>query len=241
MTTAIRMFTDGACSGNPGPGGWGTILLSPTGRVKELGGGAAHTTNNRMEMSAALEGLKCLAAAQKVSSKKIEIYTDSTYLIRGMSQWIFGWMRNNWKNAEGEEVTNRDLWEALQDVVKKNQFEIDWHYVRGHIGTPGNERCDEIAVAFAKSIPISLYDGPLEQYGEDLNRIPEDTKLPQSKAKTVARPENTIYLSYVGNKLYKDKDWKSCEARVKGTAGAKFKKVTSPSEEADVLKRWGLK
>ena len=239
MTTSIRMFTDGACSGNPGPGGWGTILLSPTGRVKELGGGAAHTTNNRMEMTAALEGLKCLAAAQKVSSKKISIYTDSTYLIRGMSQWIFGWIRNNWKNAEGKEITNRDLWEALRAIVDKHKFEIDWHYVRGHVGTPGNERCDEIAVAYAKNTSITLYDGPLGEYSEDLNRIPEDTKLPKPKEKV--KPELVLYLSYVGGTLYRDKDWKTCESRVKGTTGAKFKKITNPREEAEVLALWGVK
>jgi len=133
----VELFCDGACSGNPGPGGYGTILRYK-GVEKELSGGAAETTNNRMELTAALEGLLLLKRPCRV-----KIVTDSQYLVKGMTEWISGWQRNNWKNSKKEPVINRDLWEKLLSAVEKHQ--VKWCWVRGHAGHAENERCDRLA------------------------------------------------------------------------------------------------
>lgn len=141
----ILIFTDGACSGNPGPGGFGTIIVYPEGEVEELGEGRPSTTNNRMEMLAIIKGL------QKISNRSEEVWilTDSTYSIHGITKWIWGWKKRGWKTAEGNDVSNKDLWLELENLVSKRK-NIEWKYLRGHSGTPGNERCDEIAVGFTK-------------------------------------------------------------------------------------------
>lgn len=133
----VELFCDGACSGNPGPGGFGTILRY-RGVEKELSGGATDTTNNRMELTAALEGLLTLKRPCRV-----QIVTDSQYLVKGMTEWISGWQRNNWKNSKKEPVLNRDLWEKLLIAAEKHQ--ISWQWVRGHDGHAENERCDKLA------------------------------------------------------------------------------------------------
>jgi ribonuclease HI len=135
--TSVTMFTDGACRGNPGPGGWGVLLVSDS-KEKELYGGASDTTNNRMELMAAIEGLRALKRHGGVT-----IYTDSEYLRRGITEWIEQWKRRGWKTAAKKAVKNVDLWHALDDVVKGK--EIEWHWVKGHSGHPGNERADELA------------------------------------------------------------------------------------------------
>jgi ribonuclease HI len=229
----IIVFTDGACSGNPGPGGWGTILVSPMGKVRELGGAAANTTNNRMELTAAIEAFASLAKVKSLSSKKIRLYTDSTYVIRGITEWIHGWKKRDWKNTEGEDVANKELWQRLYDEVHSSGFDVEWLYVPGHSGYPGNERCDEIAVSFSKGQPIPLIAGELSAYPYDLKRLPSPTTTKQKKK---GKP---VYLSYVDGKVYRDADWKSCEARVKGKRGVKFKKVQSPEEEEEILASWG--
>lgn len=233
----IRIFSDGACSGNPGPGGWGSVVWLPSHEIVELGGGEFSTTNNRMEMTAALEALLFV----KDILGPVEFYTDSTYLIRGITQWIWGWRRRGWKTAEGGEVVNRDLWEGLAEVVRARGTagEIRWHYVRGHVGTPGNERCDEIAVAFSKNQPIRLYRGPESTYAVDLTHLPEDTSLPEMKSPGEKKAAFS-YLSNVGGEVHRHTDWASCERRVKGRSGAKFKKTTSAQNELEVLQSWGL-
>jgi len=235
----IIAFTDGACSGNPGPGGWGAVVLKPTGRVQELGGGEASTTNNRMEMSAVLAALDFLSG----TSGNVLVYTDSTYVIRGITQWVWGWKRNNWRTAEGKEVSNKDLWEQLFYAVQKRKSlgELHWHYTRGHQGTPGNERCDVIAVGFSKGGKVSLYAGPLSGYGVDILDLPEHEPLPEMKPNNKTEKKAPFsYLSNVGGIVYRHKDWPSCERRVKGQSGAKFKKTNSANEELEVLKAWGL-
>ncbi len=135
--TEVEIFCDGACSGNPGPGGYGTILRC-RGVEKELSGNAVETTNNRMELSAALEGLRQLTRPCCVT-----VTTDSQYLVKGMTQWLAGWQKNGWKNSKKEPVVNRDLWEALVEAVKQHQ--VSWQWVRGHDGHAENERCDALA------------------------------------------------------------------------------------------------
>ena len=137
QSTLVEIFSDGACSGNPGPGGYGTILRHGK-HEKELSGYAAETTNNRMEMLGAIAGLEALKRPCRVC-----LTTDSQYLVKGMTEWIIDWQRKGWKNSKKEEVANRDLWERLLELAKNHQ--IDWAWVKGHAGHLENERCDELA------------------------------------------------------------------------------------------------
>lgn len=234
---SIVIFTDGACSGNPGPGGWAAVLAFPEGKIKELGGGKDQTTNNEMELLATIKALQAIQAR----SEAVIVYTDSTYVIRGITQWIWGWRKKDWKNTEGGEVSHRALWEELSRLasVRKGDAKIDWKYSRGHIGTPGNERCDEIAVAFSQKKWISLYEGPLLQYPIAIYDIPEDEGLPEMRQKQEKKPAYS-YLSLLGGTVCRHRDWASCERRVKGQSGAKFKKAMAASEEKDILQSWGF-
>ncbi len=153
-----EIYTDGACSGNPGPGGWGTRVEFADGQVHELGGRDKATTNNRMEMQAAIAALAFLNET-KPDSGPVILHTDSEYLKNGITKWIKGWKRKGWKTSAGKPVLNKDLWQQLDELTQSLSGEaltIDWRYVRGHAGNPGNERCDEIARAFSHSSPINL-------------------------------------------------------------------------------------
>lgn len=231
------IFTDGACTGNPGPGGWAAIVTSPEGQVRELGGGNSLTTNNRMEMMGALQGLRSLSAPH---AHPVVLYTDSTYVIRGITQWIWGWRSRGWKNAEGKEVSNRDLWEELsRELLRLKPTVVEWKYVRGHTGIPGNERCDEIAVGFSSGKRVKLYQGPLLQYEIAIHDLPEDQPLPEMKPREKKAPAHS-YLSYFGGVVMRHSSWPECERRVKGQSGAKFKKAMSEQEEGEILKSWSL-
>lgn len=137
MTDQVIVHTDGACSGNPGPGGWGAVLQY-NGHIRELSGGAAETTNNRMEMTAAIEALNSLKRPCTV-----ELHTDSTYLKDGLTKWIFNWKRNGWKTSDKKPVKNVELWQALDEAVQRHK--IDWRWVKGHAGDEMNERADQLA------------------------------------------------------------------------------------------------
>lgn len=137
MTGTVTLYTDGACKGNPGPGGWGA-LLSYGERTRELFGGESATTNNRMELMAAIEGLKVLKRRCHV-----DLYTDSQYVRKGITEWMAGWKKNGWKTAARKPVKNEDLWRALDEQVARH--DIRWHWVKGHSGVPGNERADALA------------------------------------------------------------------------------------------------
>lgn len=141
-TEPIDVFTDGACLGNPGPGGWGAILRW-RGHEKELSGGEAHTTNNRMELAAAIAGL---SAVKRPST--IRLFTDSTYLRDGITRWVAGWKRNGWRTADRKPVKNADLWLLLDEVAAPH--EIQWCWVKGHAGHLENERADALATAAAQ-------------------------------------------------------------------------------------------
>jgi ribonuclease HI len=137
MGEPVVIHTDGACSGNPGPGGWG-VLLAWRGKTRELTGGAAETTNNRMELTAAIEALEALKRPSEV-----ELYTDSTYVRDGITSWIKRWKQNGWRTAAKKPVKNADLWQRLDSALARHQ--VAWHWVKGHDGDPGNERADELA------------------------------------------------------------------------------------------------
>jgi ribonuclease HI len=237
----IVVFTDGASKGNPGPGGWGVVIVTPDGQVTELGGGASHTTNNKMELTGAIEALAHLAEADG----PVAIYTDSTYVIKGIREWIGGWRRRGWKTAEGKDVLNRDLWERLAALVDaRNAAGISWHYVRGHIGTPGNERVDEIADAFARNVRVDFYRGSLDSYGRAVLDLPDDTAVPKRSGPGASSGRRAgpahAYLSVVDGQLMRHATWAECERRVKGRSGAKFKKAQTPEDERAILREWRI-
>jgi len=232
------LFTDGACSGNPGRGGFGAVIYYPDGEVVELGGGAESTTNNRMELTAVIRGLRSMSEVKG----KLWILTDSTYVIRGITQWIWGWKKRNLTNSAGAEVANKDLWLDLNKQVQihSKTAKLEWKYLRGHSGTPGNERCDEIAVAFTKKEFVQLYKGPLLQYSIPIHDLPADMSLPPMKDHKEKKVRAHSYLSYVNGQLRRHSSWSECEAIVKGRSGAKFKKSKSSEDEASIVKSWGL-
>jgi ribonuclease HI len=135
----VVIYTDGACKGNPGPGGWGVYLKSE-GFEKELWGGERETTNNRMELTAVIEGLAALKRPCRVS-----LYLDSQYVRQGITEWIHGWKRKGWVTAAKQPVKNADLWRKLDGLVHAGPHQIEWHWVKGHAGDPGNERADALA------------------------------------------------------------------------------------------------
>ncbi len=146
----MTIYSDGACSGNPGPGGWATRIKYPDGRIRELGGFVAETTNNRMELYAAIQGLEKAGEARGIT-----IFTDSEYLRKGITEWIHSWKRKGWRTAAKKPVLNQDLWKKLDAL---NSPRISWEYTRGHAGDPDNERCDEIAQAFSRGYQPDLMD-----------------------------------------------------------------------------------
>ena len=133
----VEIYADGACKGNPGPGGWG-VLLRAGGRERELFGGERQTTNNRMELMAVIEGLSAL-----VRRSRVRVYTDSQYVQKGISEWIHSWKRRGWKTADKKPVKNEDLWRRLDEAARAH--EVEWHWVKGHAGHPENERADALA------------------------------------------------------------------------------------------------
>ncbi len=236
----IVIFTDGACSGNPGPGGWGCVVALPEGRVLELAGHAGATTNNRMEMSGVIAGLRAVASRPG----PVLVNTDSTYVIDGITKWILAWKRRGWTTAANEPVKNEDLWRELDALAAERGQKngIEWRWVKGHDGHDANERCDELAVALTHRKPVSLYDGPLTSYPHG-SLLPSKPKTPPSRPqerKPRAEGGPASYLSLLEGRLETHSTWKDCEARVKGRSGAKFKKVRSEEEGSATRKAWGL-
>ena len=139
----VEIFTDGACKGNPGPGGWGAVLRS-NGKERELSGGESPSTNNRMEMMAAIESLNALTKPCRV-----KLTTDSVYVRDGITKWIHGWLRNGWRTSDRKPVKNAELWQALLDATDRHR--VEWHWVKGHTGHAENERADALACAEAEA------------------------------------------------------------------------------------------
>ncbi len=239
---SITVFTDGSSRGNPGPGGWGAIIADGD-RAIELGGGERLTTNNRMELSAAigaLEKIDQIFISVDNANAEIKLHTDSRYLINGATKWIFGWMKNGWISSTKSEVLNRDLWEKLAAAISGKK--IDWIYVAGHAGISGNERCDEIATGFADGLKVALYDGPLSGYGKDIHSDFIGNGNPAKKSgesKSRSKAKAYSYLSLLGGKVERHATWADCEKRVKGTP-AKFKKAIYPQDEKTILAEWGI-
>ncbi|RYZ74070.1 MAG: ribonuclease HI [Proteobacteria bacterium] len=225
MPTARNViFTDGSSLGNPGPGGYGAILLFCEGICTEFGGSEPHTTSNAMELLGAVVALR--AVRQK--DQHTAVYSDSSYLVNNANTSLSRWARNGWMTLEGKPIANQEKWQALFEILK-DFTKVDFHHVSGHAGLLGNERCDLIARGFAEGKRIQLYSGPTPNH--------PDAKTINDWFENFA----PYYLSFLDGKLLKHTTWPECEARVKAKKGAKFKKIKTKSEEADTLKNWGAR
>jgi len=212
-------YTDGSCLGNPGPGGWAVHLELANGRVVELGGAESPTTNNRMELRAAIEALRTTADCTAVI-----IITDSQYVRRGVVDWLAKWKRSGWRTSAGQPVENRDLWTEIDGLARER---VVWEWTRGHAGTPGNERCDVIARWFAEGI------GRLTPSANgDAGVIARQGKAP---------PPGTSYLSLVDGIVVRHPTWAACERRVHGVRGARYRKVRGEDEARALVSAWGLR
>ena len=266
MENKIIIYTDGASSGNPGPGGWGAVIRDGE-KVKEIGGFDLNTTNNRMEMTAAIESLKSIKVStikNKTSKLKKEdlenkieivIYTDSSYLINGITKWIFNWRRNNWKTKQGDDVLNKDLWQKLE--LQINQGKISWVHVAGHAGIKLNNRVDEIAVSFSKALDDKekqpeLFSGPAEKYQFKVEApTAEEIKIPKKKGSSgsistkgqinTKNKKAFSYLSMVDDRIEKHETWDACKNRVNGQSGARYRKTFSKEHESEIIKEWQVK
>ena len=235
------LFTDGSSLGNPGPGGFGAVLLLSGGRVIEVGGYAKHTTNNRMELLALIEGLHRM----ETESGNLTIFTDSTYVHKGATEWAVGWQRRGWKTMAKTDVENRDLWEAALPLLqaRKQLGRIAWTHVPGHSGIAGNERCDVIATGFAKGDAVDLFEGELDDYTIDILNVAVDTAKAEARtvAKSHARAKAYSYLSLVHGVAMRHRTWAECEQRVKGKSGVRYKKALSALDEQQILREWNVR
>ncbi len=250
MNTAASwfIFTDGSSRGNPGPGGWAAIIAGPVGaegalsvQVTEIGGRENDTTNTRMEITAALRAISKLPQGAVAT-----VFTDSTYLAKGASAWLFGWKSRGWKTATQDDVLNQDLWQDMDMALSGRT--IHWKVVPGHAGHPLNERCDVIATSAADESAIELYDGPIEGYAlegslqgilrGDAIALSPDALEKKKKKKSGSTRAAYAYVSAVEGKVVSHATWDECKKRVDGVSGARFKKVFSPEEERSLIAEW---
>jgi ribonuclease HI len=209
------------------------ILVTPDGQVVEHGGSETETTNNRMELMGFYRGLQEVYKLEKKQhqSTAIHFISDSKYVIDGASKYVANWSRKAWRTSTGGEVKNQDLWEKILKgftELKKMRMRIEYELVKGHSGHDANERCDQIAVAFAKDQSVDLYAGPLSDYPVKVG------------AHQKSEPFRTVYLSFVDGVLSRHATWDECQKAAVGRSGAKYKKVTNAKEEEETLKLWGV-
>lgn len=239
------IFTDGSARGNPGPGGFGAIVVLG-GVVQELGGNEKHTTNNRMELSAVITALEHVSKL-KTKNSKLVLHTDSSYVLNGATKWVHGWQKNNWKTKDKKDVLNKDLWERLGKLLPK--VSVEWKLVKGHTGVPANERCDVIATTYADGSNPKLYKGPLSEYEVDLSvsspkansqlrLTAQSTDRLKNKNKKLKTGPAHSYVSMVSGVIKTHKTWAECEKRVKGVSNTKFKKSVSPADEKMIIDSW---
>jgi len=243
---SVWLYTDGACSGNPGPGGW-AYLARHEGDVWAAAAAEKSSTNNRMELQATIQALRSVRS-RALEAESIALFTDSSYVLKGIQEWLPAWVKRGWKKIDGSEVLNRDLWELLSNECQG--LKIQWVLVPGHSAVAGNDFVDEWAVEASQSLKArdeswSFEKFPCSEAFSEWPRERESKKSSSSKAAGSSKSKSSggkaFYVSYVKGQLVRHPTWSECEARVKGTSGARFKKVTSESELGEVLKSWGLK
>ena len=236
---SIVVFTDGSSRGNPGPGGWGAVIVdNNTGKVWELGGREDNTTNNRMEMTAAKEALAFIES-RKIEGT-IEIHTDSAYLLGGVTGWVFGWEKNGWKTSTGDPVLNQDIWKELGalNFRLKSKRTVNWEKVSGHSGLRGNERVDEIATSSADNEQVLLFTGSVFEYMKLIGGGMFDVNPETATKKSSSSKKAYSYVSMVNGKIEIDHDWDTCKKRVHGESNARYKKVVSAEEERSLIAEW---
>lgn len=260
----ITIFTDGASRGNPGPGGFGAIVIVSENndeiydlgyKIYELGGREEKTTNNRMELRAAIESLSFLSSLRIKPARRparrlegglaggdkglrISVHTDSAYMLNGITRWVHGWQKNGWKTKNKKAVLNGDLWRTLLELTEGKS--IEWRLVGGHIGVAGNNRADEIATAFAEGKNPTLYEGSLAEYPvQNILDVTHDRGLARERSAHRARSNTKAYsyVSLVDGYVETHKTWSECEARVKGKQ-ARYRKVCSADEERKLIAEW---
>lgn len=254
----IIIYTDGSSRGNPGPGGWAATIEFPNNKIVEIGGAEGHTTNNRMELTGILKALEYLK--EHIGDRKNDdgksggahgeqtaiINSDSAYALNGVTNWMYGWFKNNWVTADQQPVANRDIWEQIYQLTWyfKTKCDIVFNKVSGHSGVLGNERADLIATAFADGERILLFSGTAKDYERLLSDSVANRKSsPTTKAKSKEQKNRSMlpaysYVSMVGGMIETHRTWSDCEARVKGKSGAKFKKALSEEDEANIIASW---
>lgn len=215
----MRIITDGACRGNPGPGGWAALIIDGDQR-EEIGGFVAHTTNNRMELTAVIEALQRVP-----TNTPTLIMSDSSYVIEGATKWIKGWRVRDWMTREDQPVENRDLWETLDFLLDEH---IVWEQVRGHAGHPENERANQLA---------QWYAGGGRGNPPAMSAMSTQAPAAITASSAKVRP---FYLSLVQGQLMRHASWDECQQRVHKVSGARYKKVTSLAEAQAVLHSWHL-
>ena len=230
----ITLYTDGASRGNPGPGGWGAIIIGEKNAV-ELAGAKNPATNNQMELEAVIQGLRYIQ--EQSPDATVALHADSRYVLNGIEKWLDGWVRKGWVTMAKKPVENRDQWEQLLTLRDHFGKKLKLVKVDGHSGHLYNDRCDELAVMAALNKKPHLFEGNITEYDMYLKENPPTSeKKSPSKAKT--GPAYS-YVSLVGGSVYADKDWATCEKRVKGK-NAKFKKVFSKTEETNLIQDYTL-
>ena len=230
----IVVYTDGSSRGNPGPGGWGSIIITPN-NVFELGGNDEKTTINRMEMMAVLQTLQFLKDHEQYDQEVI-INTDSSYLKNGLEKWVYGWQKNGWLTAKKDPVLNQDLWEILLELQQLFS-NLKINHVRGHVGIPGNERADAIATGYADEDHVDLYVGPRDKYPLDLEMKSISAK--EVKKKKVRRTGKAYcYLAFVSGVAREFSNWEQCKQFVEGKKGAKYRRADSEFEKKQIIQSW---
>lgn len=233
---SLIIFTDGSSLGNPGPGGWGALLIQKQiGEIIELGGSKEKTTNNEMELAAILSALSYALD----NSNTIHLFTDSQYGINGITKWIHGWKKNGWKTKNGDDVKNAFYFKNIDSLLgERGRNTVHFHHVAGHVGIPGNERVDDIARELAEGKNVELFRGRLEDYSIN-NILSLDFEVSEKKKKDTKGKKAYSYLSLIDNDLEIHSTWAECENRVRGRK-AKFKKAISKDHEQEILVEWGI-
>lgn len=238
MKSILTIYTDGASRGNPGPGGWGAVILVD-GYVMEIAGSAKNATNNQMELQAVLETLSDSGA--RAHKGEVMVYSDSSYVVKGLTSWVYGWDKKGWVTMAKTPVENKAIWQNLLVLLKEYGSRLSIEKVKGHAGDLYNERCDELAVAAALGKKETYFKGSQKDYDKFLVEIGTTVKKVSPKKKKKDTGPAYSYVSFVNGKVYADKTWKECETRVKGTKGAKYQKVFSKAEETSLVQDYTLK
>jgi ribonuclease HI len=238
----LTIYTDGASRGNPGPGGWGAVVLVD-GYAMELAGAAKKATNNQMELEAVISVLSDSGA--KAHKGPVVVHSDSAYVINGLTSWMYGWEKKGWVTMAKTPVENKMMWQKALVLAKEYGDRLTFTKVSGHAGDLYNERCDELAVAAALGKKETHFKGSQKDYDAFLKEIGTTKKVEGGKVKIKSKKKKDTgpayaYVSTVGGKVYSDKTWAVCEARVKGKKGAKYKKVFSKAEETSLVQDYTL-